>query len=92
MSIRNQSVFTTTALAVAFAATTLGGSVLAADMPTKAPPPKAPEPPLFLVNQNSISYSYAFTANNPGAGKTPKNILRAYFALLESGGFPSPCQ
>jgi len=76
MSTGNKSLFSTTALAVAFAATTFAGSALAADMvPAKAPPKAAAEPPVFFVNQNSISYSYAFTANNPGAGKTPKDIL-----------------
>lgn len=77
MSIRGKSQFATAALVIALTATMLAGSVWAADVnvPVKAPPPKAPEPPLFLVNQNSLSYSYAFTANNPGAGKTPKDIL-----------------
>jgi hypothetical protein len=74
MSSRDKSVCMTAALAIAFAATTLAGSAFAADMPVKAPP-MAPEAPLFFVNQNSLSYSYAFTANNPGAGQTPKNIV-----------------
>jgi hypothetical protein len=69
MSTRDKSLFAT-ALAFAFAAT----AAFAADMPTKAPPPP-PEAPFFLVNLNSLSYSYAFTANNPGAGKTPKDIV-----------------
>jgi hypothetical protein len=74
MSTKAKSLFATTALATAFAAAALAGSAVAADMPVKAPP-AAPEAPLFFVNQNSLSYSYAFTANNPGAGKTPKDIL-----------------
>jgi hypothetical protein len=75
MSIKSKSVFATTAaLAIALAATTLAGSAFAADMPVKTQTPP-PEAPLFLVNQNSLSYAYAFTANNPGAGKTPKDIL-----------------
>lgn len=36
---------------------------------------KAAEPPFFLVNDNSLSYHYEFTATNPGAGVTPKNVL-----------------
>ena len=69
MSTRDKSLFAT-ALAFAFAAT----AAFAADLPTKALPPP-PEAPFFLVNLNSLSYSYAFTANNPGAGKTPKDIV-----------------
>ena len=69
MSTRNKSLFAT-ALAFAFAAT----AASAADLPVKAPP-QPPEAPFFLVNLNSLSYSYAFTANNPGAGKTPKDIV-----------------
>lgn len=60
----------------ALAASTMAGAALAADvLPTKAPPKKAPPPaPFFLVNENSMSLSYAFTATNPGAGKTPKIV------------------
>src|SRR6201999_2586561 len=48
----------------------------AADLPTKAPVLKAPaDVPFFFVNDNSISYHYEFTATNPGAGQTPKNVL-----------------
>ncbi|HLK81944.1 MAG TPA: hypothetical protein VKT99_10675, partial [Xanthobacteraceae bacterium] len=69
MSIGNRPAFAATSLAVVVAAITSVGSAVAADMPVKAQTPP-PEPPFFLVNQNSLSYSYAFTANNPGAGKT----------------------
>lgn len=73
MCVKSKSVFTTAALAFAFSASPWAGLATAADLPVKAPPP--PEAPLFLVNQNSLSYAYAFTANNPGAGTTPKNIV-----------------
>ena len=46
----------------------------AADLPVKAPA-AAVQPPLFIVNDNSISYSYQFTATNPGTGYTPKHVL-----------------
>jgi hypothetical protein len=52
-----------------------GAQASAADLPMKAPPKAAPEAPFFLVNDNSISYHYEFTANNPGAGKTPKDVV-----------------
>lgn len=59
----------------AMLAATVTGSAGAADMPTKAPVVKAPpEMPYFFVNENSVSYHYEFTATNPGAGKTPKNV------------------
>ena len=32
-------------------------------------------PPLFIVNDNIVSYLYVPTATDPGAGKTPKNVL-----------------
>ncbi len=54
----------------------VSGVAGAADVPmkaAKAPPP--PPPPFFFVNSNSISYHYEFTANNPGAGSTPKHVL-----------------
>jgi hypothetical protein len=52
------------------------GFANAADLPTKAPVLKAPaDVPFFFVNDNSISYHYEFTATNPGAGQTPKNVL-----------------
>jgi hypothetical protein len=72
MSVRNKSLSVSAMLAVA---TVTWGSAFAADMPVKEKKPPPPEAPFFFVNQNSLSYSYAFTANNPGAGTTPKNIL-----------------
>ena len=50
------------------------GSAGAADLPVKAKPIKAVEAPFFLVNENSLSYHYEFTATDPGAGYTPKNV------------------
>jgi len=63
----------TLALAALLAAT-VTGSAGAADLPVKAKPIKAPEIPYFLVNENSLSFHYEFTATNPGAGKTPKYV------------------
>src|SRR6266852_3575487 len=74
MPIRSNALSASTALAIAVATITWAGSAFAADLPAKAKTPP-PEAPFFLVNQNSLSYSYAFTANNPGAGKTPKDVL-----------------
>jgi len=64
MSTRDTSLFTSTALAVAFAATTLAGSAFAADMQTKAPPMAAA--PFFLVNDTSVSFTWYANATNPG--------------------------
>ena len=64
MSTRDKSAFTTTALAVAFAATTLAGSAFAADMPVKAPAAK--ETPFFLVNDNSVSFTWYPSGTDPG--------------------------
>src|SRR5436305_207214 len=64
----------TLALAGIILAATIGHAG-AADLPTLKAPPKPAELPFFFVNDNSISYSYAFTANNPGAGTTPKHVL-----------------
>jgi hypothetical protein len=61
---------------VALIAMLAGGAARAADLPDKAPT-KAPPPPapFFFINENSISYSYQFTATNPGnLGTTPKNV------------------
>ena len=63
----------TITLAAIFAAA-VAGSAGAADLPVKAKPIKAAGTPYFLVNENSLSYHYEFTATNPGAGKTPKHV------------------
>jgi hypothetical protein len=59
----------------AILATTMVGTAFAADLPVKAPPKPAPPPPFFFVNENSVSLSYYFTATNPGAGTTPKQVV-----------------
>jgi hypothetical protein len=64
MSTKAKSLLTATALAVAFASTTLAGSAIAADMPVKAPAAK--ELPFFLVNDTSVSFTWYPSANNPG--------------------------
>src|SRR5258708_3138477 len=63
MSIRDKTLLATAALAVAFAATTLGAA-LAADVALKAPIKK--ETPFFLVNDNSVSFTWYANATNPG--------------------------
>jgi hypothetical protein len=50
-----------------------GSNAFAADLPLKAKPPE--EAPLFLVNTNTVSYSYRFTATDPFVGKTAKNVF-----------------
>jgi nucleoside-specific outer membrane channel protein Tsx len=64
---------TTLALA-AIVAAAAAGSAGAADLPVKAAPKKVIETPYFLVNENSVSYHYEFSATNPGVGKTPKHV------------------
>jgi hypothetical protein len=59
--------------ALSLAIMSFGPGASAADMPVKAKPPV--EPPLFTVNTNTVSYSYAFTATDPFVGKTAKNIF-----------------
>ena len=58
----------------ALLAVTATGAASAADMPVKALKPVAPAP-FFFVNENSIGYSYYFTATDPGVSKTAKNVL-----------------
>ena len=68
--------FARTVLLAGFLAATLSGVAGADDLPTKAAAVKpAAEAPFFFVNENSFSYRYEFTATNPGAGETPKNVF-----------------
>src|SRR5579859_4679098 len=77
MSTSTKSLFTSTALAMAFAAS-MAGSSLAADIPTKAAP-MAPAP-FFLVNDTSVSFTWYANATDPGvAGGS--NVV--------NGGFPN---
>ncbi|MFT4120875.1 MAG: hypothetical protein QM712_29425 [Bradyrhizobium sp.] len=47
----------------------------AADLPAKAPAPVA-DAPFFLVNDNRLTYSYQFTATDPGfPGTTAKQVF-----------------
>lgn len=52
-----------------------------AQAPSPAPEPEAPPTVTaaptrqFIVNDNSISYHYEFTATNPGSGVTGKNVV-----------------
>jgi hypothetical protein len=65
MSTSNKSLFTTTALALAFAATALAGSAFAADMPLKAASAPAASP-FFIVNDTSVSFTWYPNATDPG--------------------------
>jgi len=73
MSIRDKALLTTVALAVAVAATALAGEAFAADVALKAPVKK--ETPFFLVNDNSVSFTWYANATNPGVagGGIPGN-------------------
>jgi len=59
--------------ALSLAITPFGSGAWAADMPVKVKAP--PEPPLFTLNSNTVSYSYAPTATDPFVGKTAKSIF-----------------
>jgi len=59
--------------ALSLAIASIGSVAFAADMPLKAPPP--PPAPFWLVNNNSLSYSVAFTATDPFVSKTEKQII-----------------
>ena len=65
-----------TRLRVAAIAATMGlvCPAFAADLPTKAPV-KVADPPLFLVNENTVGISYQFKATNPGSGYSPKEVV-----------------
>jgi hypothetical protein len=63
MSFR-KTIFATAALAMAVAAS--AGVARAADLPVKAVK-KAPDLPFFLVIDDRMTYSYQFTATDPGA-------------------------
>jgi hypothetical protein len=81
MSINTKSSLLVVVLMIAAAS-----HAMAADMPVKAPPPSTAPPPFFIVNDNTIGYYYAPTATNPGAGKTPKNVLTfTHFDVWEYG-------
>ena len=53
-----------TVLAAAVSVAAIGYAT-AADMPVKAPPPP-PAPPFFIVNDNSVSFTYYPNATDPG--------------------------
>src|SRR5262245_36499413 len=75
---RGTMMFSTTkpTILAAALATLAASHAAAADFPVKAGPVKpAAQTPFFIVNDNSLSYYYAFTATNPGAGTTPKHVV-----------------
>ena len=50
-----------------------------------------PKPGFFIVNDNSLSYHYEFTATNPGAGRSPIVFTFTHLsARLRSVGRVSP--
>jgi hypothetical protein len=59
--------------ALSLAVISYGSDASAADLYVKAKPPE--EAPLFLVNNNTVSYSYAFSATDPFVGKTAKQVF-----------------
>jgi hypothetical protein len=65
MSTSTKSLITSTALVVAFAATTMAGTAFAADMPLKAAAAPAPAP-FFIVNDTSVSFTWYPNATDPG--------------------------
>ena len=70
----------------AILATTMVGGAFAADLPVKAPKVAPPPPPFFIVNENSVSYSYVFRGTNPGAGTTPKEVVNfTHFDVWQYG-------
>ena len=70
----------------AFLVATATGVAGAADVATKAKAAPISPPPFFFVNENSIGYHYEFTATNPGAGQTPKNVLTfSHFDVWQYG-------
>jgi hypothetical protein len=52
----------------------IGGAAHAADV-GEPKPDEASAAPFFIVNDNSLSYHYEFTATNPGTGETPKHVV-----------------
>jgi hypothetical protein len=78
-------------IAVVLVAVAGGSFAYAADLPVKVPAAVAPPPPFFFVNENAIGYHYEFTANNPGAGKTAKNVVSfSHFDVWRMGRISSP--
>jgi nucleoside-specific outer membrane channel protein Tsx len=76
MKIKGINMSAKPAALAALLALGIGSSANAADMAPVYKAAPAPIAPFFLVNDNSVSYSYAFTANNPGdVGNTPKHVL-----------------
>src|SRR5690242_19082344 len=51
--------------------------ILITPLPAVKPKPVKPgePPPLFTVNENTLSYIYYARATDPGAGQSPKNTV-----------------
>lgn len=51
-------------------------AVQAADLPVKSAAAPPPDPPLFFVNDNRLTYAYQFSGTEPGEpGKTSKQVV-----------------
>jgi hypothetical protein len=72
MSTWKKSLFTSAALALAFAGVT-AGSAIAADMPVKAAAP-VKEMPFFLVNDTSVSFTWYANATDPGVAGSSDRV------------------
>jgi hypothetical protein len=68
-------VFACVGAALSLAIASCSSGALAADLPAKVKFKPPEEAPLFSVNSNTVSYSYAFTATDPFVGKTAKNVF-----------------
>jgi hypothetical protein len=67
-----------TVSAAAVAAFAWAGSAIAADLAVKAPAPAAPELPFFIVNDNSVSFTWAPSATDPGVGSVTTGTNAAF--------------
>jgi hypothetical protein len=66
MSIRSSARSTSATFTIAAAAIFSGCSAFAADLAVKAPPAAAASPSFFIVNDNSISFTWYPSATDPG--------------------------
>jgi hypothetical protein len=64
-------------LAAVFASLMSSGDAFAADLPVKAPAPAA-EAPFFFVNDNRLTYAYAFTGSYPGLANQTASQVAAF--------------
>ena len=62
------------------------GQAMAADLPVKAPPAPVVDVPFFLVNDNSVSFTWYPNATDPGVCRPPNaaggGALNADFSVM----------